>query len=73
MNASLQSLLSDIRQHPGFPELLKAVERPRAPRFKPNDESTAVYAARALHAEGQRKQHDAWLICFTGEQPQGID
>lgn len=64
---ALASLLFEIRQHPAFPELLNAVERPRAPRFKPNGAETAEqFGAKAIYASGAQAQHDAWIQFLSG-------
>lgn len=67
---ALQSLLADLRQHPAFPELLKAVETPIVPRFR-KSKAGSVEEARAewIHQSGKREQHDLWLAILTGKVP----
>ena len=74
MNELLKKLLWDIRQNPAFPDLLKAVERPKLPRFKANSGETAEqFGARAIHVSGQQAQHDSWIALLTNGSPQGDD
>lgn len=70
LSAELRAFLADLRQHPLFPQLLKAVERPRLRPFKPV-EADQVEKARAqwIFESGQLKQHDAWLGVLTGTDP----
>lgn len=67
---ALKSLLADLRQHPGFPELLKAVETPQIPRFR-KSRAGDVESARAewIHQSGKREQHEMWLAFLTGKVP----
>lgn len=68
MSPLVKTLLSEIRQHPGFPDLLKAVERPQPARFKPNGpETPAQFNVRAIHADGRNLHHERWLTLLTGE------
>lgn len=65
---SLKSLLLHIRQHPGYPELLKSVEVPRPPEFKPNTpETPEQFGGKAIHVSGARAQHNRWLSFLTGQ------
>lgn len=67
MSPALKSLLSDIRQHPAFPEMLRELQAPKLPRFKPNSpESTETMGAKFLFASGQADQHERWLAFLTG-------
>jgi hypothetical protein len=65
---ALAALLEGVRQHPGYPELLEAVEAPRLPRFRisqsadPN-KTFAVWA----YQSGRRDQHELWLALLTGK------
>jgi hypothetical protein len=70
-NPMVAALLADLRQHPNFPDLLKAVEVPRLPRFRIS-QAAEVEKARAewIYKSGQRNQHDAWLAFLTGEAQQ---
>lgn len=65
----LQSLLMDLRQHPAFPELVKAVEMPKLPRFK-RSQAQAVEAERSnwIFQSGKREQHESWLALLTGQK-----
>ena len=68
----LHQLLEDLRQHPAFPDLKKAVAAPQLPRFKISQavEPDQAFAAWAYNS-GKRDQHDAWLALLTGEVPKG--
>lgn len=63
---ALDSLLFTIRQHPGFQELLKAVEFPAMPEYKRGDTLEAM-GAKSVFASGQRSQHKNWLVVLTGK------
>lgn len=67
MSPELKSFLMDLRQHPLFPELLKAVEEPQLPQFRLS-EANEVERARAkwIYESGRRAQHEAWLQVLTG-------
>lgn len=74
MSEQLKALLYTVRQHPAFADLLKAVERPKLPRFKVNSGETAdQFGARAIHVSGQQAQHDRWIALLTNDSPQGED
>ena len=67
---ALKSLLLDLRQHPAFPEFLKAVEAPRLPRYRPSmDYRQEKFSADTIYHSGKRDQHDMWLGFLTGEAP----
>jgi hypothetical protein len=69
LNPIVVALLADLRQHQGFPDLLKAVEAPRLPRFK-TSQAQEVEKARAewIFRSGQLAQHETWLALLTGTQ-----
>lgn len=65
MTDTLKALLFELRQHPAFRELLKAVEAPRMPRWqKGMDKDDFVFAS------GREKQHEMWLSLLTGSASQ---
>lgn len=67
MSPALQSLLLDIRQHPAFEEMKRAVEMPRLPRYRPSkSENMGVMGAKTIFESGRLAQHEAWLIFLTG-------
>lgn len=70
----LKSLLLDLRQHPAFPELLAAVEKPRIPQFR-KSKAASVEEARAdwIFTSGQVAQHNKWLLMLTGQVPQDAE
>jgi hypothetical protein len=66
---ALQSLLLIMREHPGFPDLLKAVETPKIPRFKRSQAADAEKArAEWIFASGKIAQHEMWLALLTNNQ-----
>jgi hypothetical protein len=69
MSQALDNLLSVIRQHPGFDELLKGVGCPEVPRYSPHDEQPPdVIGGRTIYASGRQRQHQAWLAFLMGEK-----
>lgn len=70
MSPELIGFLIELRQHPVFPQLTKAVETPRVRPYK-SAEADQVEKARAqwIFESGQLKQHDAWLGVLTGTDP----
>lgn len=73
-NPALESLLNIVRNHPGFPELLNAVETPRIPKFRPSRaDNVEEERARWIHQSGRRDQHDRWLLILTGKAPDDGD
>lgn len=68
MSPQLKSFLIDLRQHPLFRELLKAVEEPRLPQFRLS-EAQEVERARAkwIYESGRKAQHEHWLQVLTGK------
>lgn len=68
-NPMVAALLADLRQHPAFPLLLKAVETPQLPRFKASQAQEAEKArATWIYQSGKKDQHDAWLFLLTGQR-----
>ncbi len=67
-SAGLLDLLVYLRGHAHFPELLKAVERPRISPFQPS-EAAQSEAARAkwIHESGKLLSHEQWLRMLTGK------
>lgn len=70
MNAQLAAFLTELRQHPLFPQLIAAVETPRLRPYK-SAEADQIEKARAqwIFESGQLKQHEAWLGVLTGTDP----
>lgn len=68
MSPALKSFLEDLRQHPLFPELIRAVEAPQLPQFRIS-EAEQVERARAkwIFESGRKAQHDAWMRVLTGK------
>ena len=67
---TLEALLAELRQHPAFQELLKAVHRPQPPQFKVSQAQEAdAFGALAIYASGKRAQHEMWLALLTGQPP----
>jgi hypothetical protein len=73
---ALMILLTEIRQHPAFPELLAAVEAPKLPMFKPR-KNGAVEQAQAnwIFESGRLRNHLAWMEFLTGTElpPDRVD
>jgi hypothetical protein len=70
MSAVLQSLLLNIRQHEGFPELLKAMEPSPLRPFRLT-QADQVEKARAqwIYESGKIAQHETALAILTGKTP----
>lgn len=68
---ALLTLLSIIRQHPGFQDFLNAEEirPPSMPRYK-KGESLEELGARTAHTSGMRDQYDRFYAFLTGALPQ---
>ena len=67
MTDTLKALLAELRQHPAFQELLKVVEPPSLPRYRPSKGfDVPAMGARAIFASGQIDQHERWLSTLTG-------
>jgi hypothetical protein len=67
---ALKDLLFSMRQHAGFADLLKAVEQPQLPHYRPSKADTLEQmGARTVFASGQADQHDRWLFLLTGQVP----
>jgi hypothetical protein len=65
----LLKLLADLRQHPGYPDLL-AVPRPQLRRFKISQAQEAEKArAEWIYLSGKCDHHEWWLSLLTGEAP----
>lgn len=74
MNDGLNDLLFKLRQHPSFQDFLRAVERPRMPRFKKYSKAALEdMGAQTVFVSGQLDQHDRWHVFLTGESPTGDD
>lgn len=66
----LKAFLLDLRQHPMFPLLIKAMEPPRLPRYRAS-QADKIEEARAnwIYQSGRIDQHDAWVRFLTGAEP----
>lgn len=70
MSAGLRDLLTVIREHPCFGELLAMVPLPRVNQFRPSkDESAAAQHAEWIFRSGRQAQHDAWRHALTELNP----
>lgn len=68
-SAALDALLVMMREHPGFPELLRSVDAPKVPRFKRSQANDAEKArAEWIYVSGRLSQHEAWLAMLTNNQ-----
>ena len=67
-SAGLLDLLVYLRGHAHFPELLKAVERPRISPFK-KSEAGETESARSkwIYESGKLENHEQWLSMLTGK------
>lgn len=73
MTDQFKAWLIDIRQHPLFPELLKAVPAPKIRRFRKSEAAEAEKArAEWIYLSGKCDQHDAWLALLTGQAPDAL-
>jgi hypothetical protein len=69
----LIAMLRDLRQHPAYPELLKALPRPQLRRFRISQAQEAEKArAEWIYLSGQAEQHDKWLALLTGQAPEPL-
>lgn len=69
---ALKELLFFIRQHPAFPELLRAVPRPDLPRYRKSEKITIEQiGTEFLFASGQDDQHARWRHLLTGSPQNG--
>ena len=70
MNDALKAFLIDLRQHPMFPVLLKAMEKPRLPRFRAS-QADQVEKARAqwIYQSGRFDEHNTWVHFLSGAVP----
>lgn len=68
MSPELKIFLVELRQHPHFPQLLAAMERPRMPEYRPSKgEALDIVGANHAYASGQLNQYRQWLTLLTGE------
>ena len=66
MSKTLEELLLTIRQHPGFKEMLAAIEPPDAKPYRPGQDTMAQYAD-YIFRSGRRLQNDIWRQFLIGE------
>ena len=71
MTPVLKELLVIIRQHEGFRELLKSVEKPSIRPFM-KSRAAQVEQARSewIHDSGRQEQHEKWLQFLSGSIPE---
>jgi hypothetical protein len=70
MTPALKDLLFNIRQHPGYADLLSEIERPRLKPYRPSDQTALdVLGAKTSFVSGQIVQDNAWRSLLTGEEP----
>lgn len=68
MSPELRVFLLDLRQHPLFPQLVAAIERPRFPEYRPSKGDTLeIVGAKAAYASGQLEQYRQWQALLTGD------
>lgn len=68
MSAGLQNLLETMREHPAFPELLKAVDLPPMKPFRPG-QATDIQTSEWIYRSGRQAQHDRWIGVLTNYVP----
>lgn len=67
MSDALKLLLADLRQHPAFPEMLRAVEVPKRDHYRPSKGmSVEAFGAESIYASGAQQQNDRWVAFLTG-------
>lgn len=70
MSAGLKDLLDYMRQHPAFPELLKAVPAPAVRNFKLSEAERAdAQTAQWIYRSGQTAMHEQWRFLLTDYDP----
>ena len=68
MNPVLKEYLDHIRAHPIFPELLKAVEKPKISPFRSSEADQSEKArAKWIFESGKKHQHDQWVAFLSGK------
>lgn len=73
MSKQLQDLMFLIRQHPAFPELLKAVEAPEPKTYSPGKAAgIAEQQAEWIFRSGRKQQHELWRTFLT-ESPSSVE
>ena len=71
MNDVVKDLLFTIRQHPGFRDFLKEVEKPKLPRYRKSESlSLEEFGARSLFESGRLSQDENWRNFLIGTPPQ---
>lgn len=67
MIETLKALLVVMRQHPGFQELLKALEPQPLPRYRVSKgKDVPTMGAETIYASGALDQHERWVALLTG-------
>lgn len=69
MTEALKTLLFDLRAHPGFQDLLKAVEAPRRIRYRRGIDLQAM-GAEFVYFSGALDQHERWIALLKGSSLQ---
>ena len=67
MTPELKVFLMDLRQHPLFPEIIKALPHPKLNAYHPSrDKALDSVGAKHCYQSGQLAQHKLWLSFLTG-------
>ena len=67
-SSTLAALLGDLRHHPAFPELIKAIPEPPLQPFKISEASEVEKArARWIYESGRRAHYDYVMTLLTGQ------
>ena len=70
MTPELKMFLLELRQHPLFPELIRAVHPPQQKTYIPNKgRSLDMVGADHCFYSGCKHQHNQWLFTLMGEIP----
>ncbi len=68
LSPAVAELLIHLRGHPSFPELLKAVERPKVSPFRMSEaEQSEKARAKWIYESGKLFSHEQWLALLTGK------
>ena len=69
MSDGLRDLLSKMRQHPSFQELLGSVDLPRIKPFKPAQGDGTRQESDWIFASGRARQDELWRLFLTEGNP----
>ena len=71
MTPTLKMLLLELRSHPQFPELIRAVQRQQIRPFRVTEaEKSETARARWIYDSGMLANHNQWLALLTGSATQ---